>query len=399
MSSPKAYKVPIVDLRAQYRKLRAEVRLAIDEVLESQQFILGPVLDRFEAAMARYLRCEFTVGVASGSDALLLALIALDVGPGDGVIVTPFTFFSTVSAITRLGARPLFVDIEPESCLLSAAGVARFLDRQAHIRGGAAMHAASGTKIKALVAVHLFGQCCAMAELVKLAEKYSVAIVEDVAQACGARMNLGGQEKFAGTIGALGCFSFFPSKILGAFGDGGLVSTNSQELVDKIRLLRVHGESSKYHHQAIGLNSRLDALQAAVLSVKQRYVEQWCEQRSTRAQTYRELFTENGLVSEDTVLPPAPSSGKSHVFNYYVIRAARRDALKSFLDAHGIQSEIYYPLPLHLQPCFAFLGHRRGDFPQAEGAAQKVLALPLYPELTDEQQRMVVEAVRSFYEH
>jgi dTDP-4-amino-4,6-dideoxygalactose transaminase len=273
VSSVSHHKIPIVDLSAQYVKIREEVRNAIDEVADSQQFILGPAVKRFEQQMADYLQCDFTVGVASGSDALLLALMTLGVGPGDGVIVSPFTFFSTVSAITRVGARPLFVDIDSDSHLLSAQGVERFLDERGRIQNGHAVDTRTGLCIKALLPVHLFGQCCAMGEFFALAEKYEFHIVEDVAQACGARMSIGGETKFAGTIGALGCFSFFPSKTLGGFGDGGLATTNDKEIAQKLRMLRMHGESKKYYHELTGINSRLDSLQAAVLAVKQKYLE------------------------------------------------------------------------------------------------------------------------------
>jgi dTDP-4-amino-4,6-dideoxygalactose transaminase len=397
VSSPSLFRIPIVDLRAQYAKIRDEVRSAIDDVAESQQFILGPAVTQFEARMAHYLSCAHAVGVASGSDALLLALMALDIGPGDAVITTPFTFFSTVSSITRLGATPLLIDIDDENYLLAAKGVERLLSEHGKIHQGVTTDVRTGLRIKALLPVHLFGQCCAMNELATLARKFQLRIVEDVAQACGARMAMDGQEKFAGTIGDLGCFSFFPSKNLGGFGDGGLVSANSSELAARLRMLRMHGESAKYHHAVTGINSRLDSLQAAVLSVKQRYLETWCEQRIERAQVYHRLFRQSALLGAQVVAIPAASSDKSHVFNNYVIGAERRDALKQFLAENGIQSEVYYPLPLHLQKCFADLGYQQGDFPKAESAANQVLALPLYPELTLAQQETVVETVGAFY--
>ena len=397
MSSPSPIKISIVDLRAQYARIRAEVRSAIDEVAESQQFILGPAVAQFEAQMANYLNCHQTIGVASGSDALLLALMALDIGPGDAVITTPFTFFSTVSAITRLGATPLFVDIESAGYLLSAHDVEQFLSECGKTNQGVITEVKSGLRIKALLPVHLFGQCCAMNELAALARKFQLRIVEDVAQACGARVTIAGAEKFAGAIGDLGCFSFFPSKNLGGFGDGGLVSANSSELAARLRMLRMHGEIAKYHHAVTGINSRLDAIQAAVLTVKQKYLEAWCEERIERAGTYQRLFSASGMVGNGILAIPPPSVGKTHVYNNYVIGAERRDALKQFLAESGIQSEIYYPLPLHLQKCFADLAYMQGDFPKAEAAAQKVLALPLYPELTLAQQEAVVERVGAFY--
>ncbi len=397
MSSPRPYKIPIVDLRAQYAGIRSEIDEALDEALESQQFILGPAVKRFEEQMAAYLGCEHAVGVASGSDALLLALMALDVGPGDGVLVTPFTFFSTVSSITRLGATPLFVDIDAENYLLSAKATAAFLDERGRPERSQTLDAKTGLRLKALLPVHLFGQCCAMTEFTALAEKYHLRIVEDVAQACGARTTIAGKSKFAGTIGAIGCFSFFPSKTLGGFGDGGLVTTGDGELATKLRMLRMHGESTKYHHQVTGINSRLDSLQAAVLSVKLRYLEAWCEQRIQRAQIYHGLFAETGLLGDKVLRLPPATTDRSHVFNNYVVSVRRRDELKQFLAEQGIQSEVYYPVPLHLQACFAALGYKKGAFPQAERAAKEVLALPLYPELTLEQQQTVVEAVKEFY--
>ena len=397
MFNPSPYKIPIVDLRAQYASIRDHVRSAIDAVAETQQFILGPTVKQFETEMAAFLGCQHAVGVASGSDALLLALMALGIGPGDAVITTPFTFFSTVSSITRLGATPLFVDIDSDSYLLSVVKLQEFLHERGTTRQGETVDAETGAHIKALLPVHLFGQVCAMDSLARVAKVYHLEIVEDVAQACGARLNIAGNEKFAGTIGALGCFSFFPSKNLGGFGDGGLVSAHSPDLADRIKMLRMHGESTKYHHDITGLNSRLDSLQAAVLSVKLKYLENWCEARIARATTYWQLFIGSGLVGQQVLaIPPRPTD-KSHVFNNYCIRAESRDQLKQFLADVGIQSEIYYPLPLHLQKCFAGIGYMQGDFPHAEMAASQVLALPLYPELTREQQESVVAAIVKFY--
>jgi dTDP-4-amino-4,6-dideoxygalactose transaminase len=323
--------------------------------------------------------------------------MALGVGPGDGVIVTPFTFFSTVSSITRLGAVPLFVDIDADSYLISTEGVERLLDRRGRNRGGQTVDSQTGLRIKALLPVHLFGQCCAMSDFLALTKKYPFQIIEDVAQACGARMRINGKTQFAGTIGDVGCFSFFPSKTLGGFGDGGLVTVNEKTLADRLKTLRLHGESRKYYHDVTGINSRLDSLQAAVLAVKQKCLEGWCAERIQRADTYCRLFEHTGLVSNQLISVPAPGGDKSHVFNNYVVRAERRDELKQFLAEQGIQSEVYYPLPLHLQNCFADLGYKKGDFPRAELVARQVLALPLYPELTLKQQELVVEQVHAFY--
>jgi dTDP-4-amino-4,6-dideoxygalactose transaminase len=397
VSSPNLYNIPIVDLQAQYSKLRGEIRAAIEAVLETQQFILGPAVKTFEDQMAAFLQCGFAAGVASGSDALLLALMALDIGPGDGVIVSPLTFFSTVSSLTRLGATPLFVDIEAASYLLSAAAVEWFLSEHGRIQGEVTTNSTTGLRVKALLPVHLFGQCCDMAAFIEIAKKYRLHIIEDVAQACGARTLINAQVKFAGTVGDLGCFSFFPTKTLGGFGDGGLIATNQEELAEKVKMLRMHGERAKYHHEVTGINSRLDSIQAAVLSVKHRYLKEWCEQRVQRAQTYDQLFLNTGLVKNRVICIPAVPDDGTHVFNNYVVRVQGRDELKQFLADQGIQTEIYYPMPLHLQACFAGLGYSKGDFPRAELAATEVLALPMYPELTAKQQELIVEKIRAFY--
>ena len=392
-----SFTIPIVDLRAQYAAIRDEVRSAIDEVTESQQFILGPAVSRLERQMGEYLGCRHAIGVASGSDALLVALMALGIGPGDAVITTPFTFFSTVSSITRLGAAPLFADIDGTDFLLSAKSLEQFLAARVKRLDNGATDNQTGRTIKAVLPVHLFGQTADMNALVELARKYRLGIVEDVAQACGARRPIGGKLKFAGTIGDLGCFSFFPSKTLGSFGDAGLVTTDAPDLSTQVAMLRTHGESTKYHHDLTGINSRLDAIQAAVLTVKLKYLEDWCRKRIARACAYYRLFTASNLIGNGVVAIPAAIDDLSHVFNNYVIRAERRDALKDFLAEHGIQSEIYYPVPLHLQKCFADLGYKRGDFPVSELAASQVLALPLYPELNSEQQQIVVETIGRFY--
>lgn len=396
----KLINVPLVDLKGQYQRIRAEVRQAIDEVLDSQQFILGPVVRRFEEQVASYLHCTAAIGVASGSDALLLSLMALEIGPGHAVLVPPFTFFSTVSSITRLGAVPIFVDIDAESCLIDPKAVEAVVEERCrpHPDGQGLWEPKGQRHIKALLPVHLFGQCCSMTALVSLAQRHHLHIIEDVAQAFGARAMLSqGVSKAAGTIGDLGCYSFFPSKNLAGIGDGGLVVTDQMEWADKVRLLRVHGAISKYHHQAVGLNSRLDAIQAAVLSVKLHHLERWCEERIQHAHFYQNLFSATGLVGDKIISLPTLGEGRSHVFNLYVIRVQRRDDLKQHLGGHGIQAGVYYPLPLHLQPCFAHLGYRKGDFPNSEQVASQVLALPMYPELTQEQQETVVQKIKDFY--
>jgi dTDP-4-amino-4,6-dideoxygalactose transaminase len=392
-----SFQIPIVDLRAQYAAIRTEVRSAIDEVLDRQQFILGPAVARLERQMAEFLHCRHAIGVASGSDALLLALMALRIGPRDAVITTPFTFFSTVSSITRLGATPLFIDIDSSSFLLSAKGLDEFLAERARVGSDGTVDSRTGLSIKAVLPVHLFGHTADMNCLVELARKYRLNIVEDVAQACGARCQVDGTVKFAGTIGDVGCFSFFPSKNLGSFGDAGLVTTDAPDLSAIVTMLRTHGEASKYHHELIGINSRLDAIQAAVLAIKLNYLEGWCDKRIERARFYDRLFSEANLIGNGVVAIPRATLDKSHVFNNYVIRAERRDGLKHFLAEQGIQSEIYYPVPLHLQKCFAHLGYRSGDFPDSEVAAHQVLALPLYPELASESQQEVVNTICRFY--
>jgi dTDP-4-amino-4,6-dideoxygalactose transaminase len=392
-------KVPLLDLRAQYQTIGKEIEDGIRSVLESQRFILGADVQRFEGEIASYLQCRHAIGVASGSDALLLSLMALGIGPGDGVIVPPFTFFSSVSAITRLGGRPFFVDVDSESGLVSPGAVEAFLQDRAESRtDGAATETKTGCRLRVLLPVHLYGQACAMDALLAIADEYRLSIVEDVAQAMGAQVSLPGGRKAAGTVGLLGCFSFFPSKNLGALGDAGLVGTNDDILAGKIRLLRVHGQSSKYQHEMIGLNSRLDSIQARVLEVKLRYLDRWCADRIERARLYQSLFSAAGLFDAGVIGLPQLRSDRSHVYNYYVIRGRRRDQLRDYLSSQEIGTEVYYPIPLHLQPCFAYLGYRKGDFPNAEKLAAEVLALPIYPELTAEQQKYIVEKISRFYE-
>jgi dTDP-4-amino-4,6-dideoxygalactose transaminase len=397
VSSKTTPQISIIDLPKQYHLLRAEIRQAIDEVLEGQLFILGPAVRRFEEQFASILQCRTAVGVASGSDALLLALMALEIGPGDGVIVTPFTFFSTVSSITRLGATPLFVDIDPRTFLITPRAVAAFIEERCVFNGEYLTECVTGARIKTILPVHLFGACCRMHDFTLLARRYGLSVVEDVAQACGAALTVDGATNYAGTFGQIGCFSFFPSKNLGGYGDGGAVATNQPELDSRVRMLRMHGESSKYHHDLAGINSRLDSIQAAILSVKLRYLINWCEQRIQRAEAYRGLLAASGLIGDRILAIPQVPLDHSHVFNNYVIRARSRDELKHHLADNNIQSEVYYPLPLHLQKCFEGLGYKQGDFPHAELAANQVLALPIYPELTADQQERVVANITRFF--
>jgi dTDP-4-amino-4,6-dideoxygalactose transaminase len=371
---PSMITVPLLDLRAQYANIRTEIREAIDRVCESQRFILGPEVTALEEEVAQFCGVQFAIGVSSGTDALLAALMAIGAGPGDEVITTPYSFFATAGVIARIGARPVFVDIDHKTFNLDASAVT----------------AKMTSRTKAILPVHLFGRCADMESILTAANEHGIYVIEDAAQALGARDELGRQ---AGTIGDIGCFSFFPSKNLGAFGDAGMMVTNDQELADTLRVLRVHGSKPKYYHQIVGGNFRLDALQAAVLRVKLKYLPGWTEARRTNAQRYGPLFEEMHLGEWSAL----PEGSPGHIYNQFVVRFPDRDGLQVFLKDRGVETEVYYPLPLHQQECFHGLGYREGDFPQAEGAARESLALPVYPELTEDQQRYVVSQVREFY--
>lgn len=363
-------KIPMLDVAAQHAPVQDELRAAFDRVMTHGQFILGPEVTSFEKAIAAYVGCEHAIGVSSGTDALLVALMALDVGPGDEVVTTPFSFFATGGCIARLGAKPVFVDIEEGSFNLDPKLVA----------------AAITDRTKAIVPVHLFGQSADVAAL----RAHGLPIVEDAAQALGASSAAGN----VGTLGELGCFSFFPSKNLGCFGDGGLVTTNDAALAEKVRILRAHGSKPKYFHAVVGGNFRLDALQAAILSVKLPLLDGWHQGRRANAERYDALFAEAKLPTERLRTPPRLHEG--HVYNQYVIRTDRRDALQTRLDEAGIATAIYYPLPLHLQGCFSELGYAEGDLPVSERAAKEVLALPVYPELGEDGLRYVADTVIRF---
>jgi dTDP-4-amino-4,6-dideoxygalactose transaminase len=367
-------KVPLLDLTAQYETIRWEIRQAIDRVCEAQTFILGPEVSACENEIATFCDVRFAVGVSSGTDALLAALMALDIGPGDEVITTPFSFFATAGVVARLGARPIFADIEPESFNLDAQAVRTKITR----------------RTKAIMPVHLFGRCADMETITEIAGQYGLAVIEDAAQAIGARNPQG---RSAGTIGNIGCFSFFPSKNLGAFGDAGMAVTNDAKLAERLRVLRVHGAKPKYYHKQIGGNFRLDAIQAAVVRVKLKYLPLWSEARRQNAARYRELIAYAGLLRYITL--PVDSSG--HIYNQFVVRCTERNRLQNCLRQQGIETEVYYPVPLHLQECFAGLGYRQNQFPRAEAAAEEVLALPIYPELTEQQQCYVVDKMCEFY--
>jgi dTDP-4-amino-4,6-dideoxygalactose transaminase len=327
-----------------------------------------------EQKVASFSGAKFAVGVSSGTDALLAALMAVEIGRGDEVITSPFSFFATAGVIARLGARPVFIDIDAQSFNLDPDAMAAVVTR----------------RTKAILPVHLFGRCAAMDPIMEIAASRRLHVIEDAAQAIGATM---GADRLAGSVGSLGCFSFFPSKNLGAFGDGGMIVTQDEALADAVRLLRVHGAKPKYHHRTVGGNFRLDELQAAVLRVKLKYLPIWTEARRRNAQLYRDLFADAGLA-ERVVLP---QDTPGHVYNQFVIRCGSRDRLRAHLRKRGIETEVYYPLPLHLQECFAHLGYRKGDFPRAEAAANEVLALPVYPELTEQQQIYIVQNIRNFY--
>jgi len=384
--------VPLLDLKGQYAALKVEVEQAIREVCDSQRFVLGPKVVDLEQRVAAYSHAQFGIGVSSGTDALLIALMALDIGPGDEVITSPFTFFATAGVIARLGARPVFCDIDADTFALSPSGVSEFVAEQCDQDGDRLINRRTGGVIKALVPIHLYGQMADMDALNRLARQHRFAVIEDAAQAIGAA---GADGRRAGSVGDVGCLSFFPTKNLGAFGDAGMCVTNSRSLAERLRVLRVHGGEPKYYHSFIGGNFRLDELQAAVLLVKLKHLDEWTEARQRNAAHYTALLDAAGLA--ESVRAPAVKAGHRHIFNQYVIRTKRRDELRAHLDARGIGTEIYYPLPLHEQQCFAYLGHEPEDFPVAHQAAAEVLALPIYPELGTEQREYVVAQVAVFF--
>ena len=381
--------VPLLDLKAQYEGIREEIESAIHEVCESQYFVMGPNVKALEERIAAYSGAHHGIGVSSGTDALLVALMALDIGYGDEVITTTYSFFATGGVIARLGARPIFLDIEPDTYNLDPAGVRQFLNDQVEIRNGRPVNIATGGVLRALIPVHLFGQMADMTSLNSLAAEYGLAVVEDAAQAIGSELP-GGER--AGSCSDIGCFSFYPSKNLGAFGDGGMCVSSDEALAEKLRCLRLHGAKPKYYHSMIGGNFRLDALQAAVLLVKLGHLDAWTEARQQNAARYDEWF----VGTESLIRTPVVQPDHRHIFNQYVISVEDRDGLQAFLKERDIGSEVYYPVPLHLQECFADLGYSRGDCPVAEHAADHTLALPVYPELSDGQLDYVARSVREF---
>ncbi len=368
--------VPLLDLKEQNDKLRPEIEAALGRVLDSNAFILGGEVAQLEKELADYCGTKYAIGCASGSDALLLAMMALDVQAGDEVITTPYSFFATVSAITRLGAKPVFVDIDPETYNLDVSQVeSKITDRT-----------------KAVQPVHLYGQCAEMDELRKVCETRGVPIVEDAAQAIGAEDN----GRRAGSIGDIGCFSFYPSKNLGGMGDGGFMTTNDDAIAEVLLALRVHGSKERYYHKWVGLNSRLDGFQGSVLRVKLPHLDAWSDERKENADCYRDLFSEFGLL--ESVVLPLERDDVRHIYNQFVVRPSeKRDDLRRHLTENGVGTDIYYPVSLHLQECFEYLGYKKGDFPESEKASRETLALPIYPELKPEQQHYVVEKIAEFY--
>ena len=371
----KSATLQFLDLRLQFEQIRDEVMQAVTNVLETQRFVLGPEVEQLEGEISNYLGCRFAVACASGTDALILALMAAGVGAGDEVITTPFTFVATASAIMRAGATPVFADIDPKSYNLDPESVSRAIT----------------SRTRAIIPVHLFGLPAEMEPIMDVAERCGIAVIEDAAQAIGTTY----QGRNAGTIGAMGCFSFFPSKNLGGAGDGGIIATNDAHHADRLRLLRVHGSRHKYQYEILGTNSRLDALQAAILRVKLRHLEDWTEQRRRNAAHYCRLFA-SSMAQSHLVLPTEPKRTR-HVYNQFTVRCSKRDALRDYLHREGIPTEIYYPYPLHLQPAFAYLGYTEGSLPHAEAAAREVLSFPNYPGLNGDQQRTIVSAVVQFF--
>jgi dTDP-4-amino-4,6-dideoxygalactose transaminase len=371
-----AQKVPLLDLRAQYAPIRRDVLEAMTRVCDTQQFILGPEVEALERDLEAFLEVPHAIGMSSGTDALLAALMALGVGPGDEVITPPFSFFATGGSIARVGARPVFVDIDAATYNIDPA----------------ALSAAITPNTKAIIPVHLFGQSAEMTPILEVAFRSGVPVVEDAAQAVGARY----RDRPVGGIGTIGCFSFFPTKNLGAFGDAGLVTTRDAELARRMRAIRQHGGEKKYQHDSVGANFRLDALQAAILRVKLPHLPEWTRARQRNAKRYETLFASAGLTN--MVRLPVHAADRTHIYNQFVIRVPQRDQLRAYLHAEGIETEVYYPVPLHLQPCFRRLGYQAGSFPVAEAAANEVLALPIYGELNEAQQAWVVRAIEMFFQ-
>ncbi|MDP2861467.1 MAG: DegT/DnrJ/EryC1/StrS family aminotransferase [Desulfobacterales bacterium] len=375
-------KVPLLDLKAQYKTIKDEILDVTAGIFESQYFILGPHVEKLEKEIAEYCCVKYALGVSSGTDALLIALMAAGIGPGDSVITTPYTFFATAGSIARVGAKPIFADIDPDTYNLSPEKISEIV---------CSMKAAERARLKAIMPVHLYGQCADMDPILDIAKKFNLLVIEDAAQAIGSEY----KGRRAGSMGSFGCFSFFPSKNLGAFGDGGIVTVKAAAFYEKLHILRVHGSHPKYYHRYIGGNFRLDAIQAAIVSVKLKHLDGWTGARQKNAQRYAKLFEEAGL--DKKIKLPVQKEGR-HIYNQFVIEVPeKRDDLRDHLNNAGIGNEVYYPVPLHLQECFAYLGYRKGDMPVSEHAALQTIALPIYPELTEDMQAYVVEKIREFY--
>ena len=375
-------KVSLLNLKLQYQGIREEVLKEIEKVCDNQSFILGENVAGQKKEIAQYCNTKYAVGVASGTDAILLPLMAVGIGAGDRVITTPYTFFATTGSIVRLNAVPVFVDIEPDTYNIDPNKLEYIIKKQT---------AAQRARLKAIIPVHLYGQCAEMEPILKISKKHKLTVIEDAAQTIGAEY----KGKRAGSMGDFGSLSFYPSKNLGGFGDGGMVTTNSEKLAEKVRILRVHGSKPKYYHKFVGINSRLDEIQAAVLRIKLKHLATWENNRMAGAERYNKLFQDVSLPN--AVSLPAARPYNRHVFNQYIIRVKKRDALREYLAKECIGTEIYYPVPLHLQECFRYLGYKKGDFPVSEKAAKETLALPIYPELTPEEQEYVVSKIAEFY--
>ena len=382
--------VPLLDLRPQHEGLRDEIIAAVTDVIDSTRYIMGPELERFEEAVAEYSGCKYALGVSSGTDALLLALMSLNIGPGDKVLVPDFSFFATAGVVSRLNAEPVFLEIDPTTFNLCPKHLEEKLESYTE---------EELAQVKAVIPVHLFGQCADMQAILGVAQQFGIAVVEDAAQAIGAEYRLNGEARRAGAMGDVGCMSFFPSKNLGGVGDGGMVTTNDTELHHQLHIKRVHGAEPKYYHKVIGGNFRMDPIQACVLRIKLQRLEAWHEQRRQNAVQYNQLLGEAQL--EEVVCPAAVYQDDNllnhHIYNQYTVRVQRREDLRKFLQERGVATEIYYPVPFHRQECFADLGYRPGSLPESDRAAREVLALPIYPGLTTEMQEYVVENLVEFY--
>lgn len=394
-------RVPLLDLTEQYRTLAEPIRTEIDAVLASQRFILGPQVKAFEEAICTYCGVGHAIGVSSGTDALLAILMALGIGRGDAVVTTAYSFFAAAGCIARVGARPVLIDIDPATCNISPAAIQRYIAENCQANADGGLKTKNGEKIRAIVPVHLFGLCCEMDAIHQISERYQVDVIEDAAQAIGAEYLLGERTAKAAAMGEVGYFSFYPSKNLGAAGDAGMIVCREEELAARLRVVRQHGMEQHYYHKIIGGNFRLDEMQAAVLKVKLPHLESWSAARRAAADFYREEFTRRGLTTRIT-LPAEPYRSRGltnhHIYHQYVIRTAKRDRLREQLAKREIDTAIYYPLGLHEQKCFSYLGYKKGDLPETERAARETLALPIYPEISREAQRYVVGAIAEFFE-